>query len=71
MKNPYLPIPMIVKGTQIETSDRMLRTLELAFVNEEDGRPSVSSRDNSASSRFSERGKPPLESLPLPRKKVL
>ncbi len=38
MKNPYLPIPMIVKSTQIETSDRMLRTLELAFVNEEDRR---------------------------------
>jgi NAD(P)H-flavin reductase len=36
MKNPYLPIPMTVKSTQIETSDRMLRTLELAFVNEED-----------------------------------
>jgi sulfhydrogenase subunit gamma (sulfur reductase) len=38
MKNPYLPIPMIVKSTQLETSDRMLRTLELAFVNEEDRR---------------------------------
>ncbi len=36
MKNPYLPIPMIVKSTQIETSDRMLRTLELAFANEAD-----------------------------------
>jgi sulfhydrogenase subunit gamma (sulfur reductase) len=36
MKNPYLPIPMTVKSTQIETSDRMLRTVELAFVNEED-----------------------------------
>ena len=36
MKNPYLPIPMTVKSTQIETSDRMLRTLELTFVNEED-----------------------------------
>ena len=38
MKNPYLPIPMVVKSTQIETSDRMLRTLELTFVNEEDGK---------------------------------
>lgn len=36
MKNPYLPIPMTVKSTRIETSDRMLRTVELAFVNEED-----------------------------------
>jgi len=36
MKNPYLPIPMTIKGTQIETSDRMLRTVELAFMNEED-----------------------------------
>jgi sulfhydrogenase subunit gamma (sulfur reductase) len=36
MKNPYLPIPMVVKRTQIETADRMLRTLELGFLNEED-----------------------------------
>jgi len=36
MKNPYFPIPMTVKSTQIETSDRMLRTVELAFANEED-----------------------------------
>jgi NAD(P)H-flavin reductase len=36
MKNPYLPIPMVVKKSQVETSDRMLRTLELSFVNEED-----------------------------------
>ena len=36
MKNPYLPIPMVVKKSQLETSDRMLRTLELSFVNEED-----------------------------------
>ena len=36
MKNPYLPIPMVVKKAQVETSDRMLRTLELSFVNEED-----------------------------------
>jgi len=36
MKNPYLPIPMVVKRTQIETADRMLRTLELGFLKEED-----------------------------------
>jgi len=36
MKNPYFPIPMTVKSTRIETSDRMLRTVELAFANEED-----------------------------------
>ena len=36
MKNPYLPIPMVVKRTQIETADRMLRTLELGFLREED-----------------------------------
>ena len=36
MKNPYLPIPMVVKNAHVETSDRMLRTLELGFVNEED-----------------------------------
>ena len=36
MKNPYLPIPMVVKKAQVETSDRMLRTLEMSFVNEED-----------------------------------
>ena len=35
-KNPYLPIPMTVKKNQVETVDRMLRTLELKFVNEED-----------------------------------
>jgi sulfhydrogenase subunit gamma (sulfur reductase) len=35
-KNPYLPIPMTVKKTQVETVDRMLRTVELKFVNEED-----------------------------------
>ncbi len=38
MKNPYLPIPMVVKGSEVETTDRMLRTIELAFVNEEDRR---------------------------------
>jgi len=36
MKNPYLPIPMVVKKAQVETSDRMLRTFELSFVKEED-----------------------------------
>ena len=36
MKNPYLPIPMVVKKTQVETADRMLRTLELGFLKEED-----------------------------------
>ena len=36
MKNPYLPIPMVVKKSFVETTDRMLRTLELNFVNEED-----------------------------------
>ncbi len=36
MKNPYLPIPMILKKAQIETSDRMLRTLELSFKHKED-----------------------------------
>ena len=36
MKNPYLPIPMAVKKTYIETTDRMLRSLELGFMNEED-----------------------------------
>jgi sulfhydrogenase subunit gamma (sulfur reductase) len=35
-KNPYLPIPMTVKKAQVETADRMLRTLELKFVYEED-----------------------------------
>jgi sulfhydrogenase subunit gamma (sulfur reductase) len=36
MNNPYLPIPMVVKRTQIETADRMLRTLELGFLREDD-----------------------------------
>ena len=31
MKNPYLPIPMMVKKALVETIDRMLRTLELKF----------------------------------------
>jgi sulfhydrogenase subunit gamma (sulfur reductase) len=38
MKNPYLPIPMVVKKAHIETADRMLRTIELIFLNEEDER---------------------------------
>ena len=33
MENPYLPIPMVVKKAQVETSDRMLKTLELSFIN--------------------------------------
>ena len=36
MKNPYLPIPMAVKKACVETTDRMLRTLELCFLKEED-----------------------------------
>jgi NAD(P)H-flavin reductase len=36
MKNPYLPIPAVVKNALVETSDRTLRTLELRFLNEED-----------------------------------
>jgi len=36
MKNPYLPISMVVKRTKVETADRMLRTLELGFLKEED-----------------------------------
>lgn len=36
MKNPYLPIPMILKKAQPETSDRLLRTLELSFKHKED-----------------------------------
>ena len=38
MKNPYLPIQMVVKKASVETSDRMLRTLELGLLNEEDGK---------------------------------
>jgi len=38
MKNPYLPIQMVVKKAYVETSDRMLRTLELGLLNEEDGK---------------------------------
>jgi len=36
MKNPYLPISMVVKRTKVETADRMLRTLELGFLKKED-----------------------------------
>src|SRR4030042_1278132 len=38
MKNPYLPIQMVVKKASVETSDRMLRTLELGLLNEKDGK---------------------------------
>jgi NAD(P)H-flavin reductase len=38
MKNPYLPIPMLVKKATVETTDRMLRTLELGFLKEEDAK---------------------------------
>jgi NAD(P)H-flavin reductase len=38
MKNPYLPIPMVVKKSYVETTDRMLRTLELGFLKEEDAK---------------------------------
>ncbi len=38
MKNPYLPIPMVVQKATVETTDRMLRTLELGFLKEEDAR---------------------------------
>jgi NAD(P)H-flavin reductase len=36
MKNPYLPVPMVVSRAYMETTDRMLRTLELTFLKEED-----------------------------------
>jgi sulfhydrogenase subunit gamma (sulfur reductase) len=36
MKNPDRPTPLVVKGANVETMDRMLRSLELSFVNEED-----------------------------------
>ena len=36
MQNPYLPIPMRVKKTFIESEDRMLKTLDLVFINEKD-----------------------------------
>ena len=37
MRNPYLPIPMRIERIFVETDDEMLRTFDLAFVNEEDG----------------------------------
>lgn len=36
MKNPYFPVPMVIKKAYTETTDRMLRTLELGFLREED-----------------------------------
>jgi len=36
MENPYLPIPVKVKRTFIESEDRMLKTLDLLFLNKED-----------------------------------
>ncbi len=36
MRNAYLPIPMKVKRIYFETDDRMLKTLDLEFVNQED-----------------------------------
>src|SRR4030042_6653901 len=38
MENPYLPIPMVVKEAHLETTDRMLRTLEFSFINEKDAK---------------------------------
>lgn len=37
MRNPYLPIPMRIERTFIETDDAMLKTFDLAFVNKKDG----------------------------------
>ncbi len=37
MENPYLPIPMRIRRIFVETDDEMLRTFDLAFVNEADG----------------------------------
>jgi len=36
MKNPYLPIPVKVGKTFIESEDRMLKTLDLLFLNKKD-----------------------------------
>jgi len=55
MKNPYLPIPMTVRRAQVETTDRMLRTLELSFVNEEDEQAFRYTPVNSVSSPSLER----------------
>ena len=37
MENPYLPIPMRIQRAFVETDDEMLKTFDLAFVNEADG----------------------------------
>jgi len=34
--NPYLPVPMRIERTHVETDDNMLKTFELAFVRQED-----------------------------------
>ncbi len=36
MKNTYMPLPVRVKKIRIESDDKMLRTFDLEFVNEED-----------------------------------
>jgi len=36
VNNPYFPVPTVVKKALVETSDRMLRTLELRFLKDED-----------------------------------
>jgi NAD(P)H-flavin reductase len=36
MKNPYLPIPMRIEKTLIESDDRMLKTFDLVFLRKED-----------------------------------
>jgi len=36
MKNTYMPLPVRVKDIRIESDDKMLRTFDLEFVNEED-----------------------------------
>ena len=36
MPNPYLPLPMQIKRVRVETDDGMLKTFELAFVQQED-----------------------------------
>jgi NAD(P)H-flavin reductase len=36
MKNPYLPIPMRIEKTLIESEDRMLKTFDLVFIRKED-----------------------------------
>lgn len=36
MKNPYLPIPVKVGKTFVESEDRMLKTLDLLFLNQKD-----------------------------------